>query len=190
MGYTFDLFQTLVDRNNPDDIEEFGPFKCTKNNAWLGHGYYFWDSHIELAHWWGKNSYGKNYIICRASAYLDKTCWDLHGNGIHRNDFKEICEEIIDRGISTKDRLLVAHVIEYLKKNNLFFYKAIRALGVNGVSQVMADKHMVYRLNFAAKSHVYLDLLPAVQVCLIEKSALSLQNYLIVYPEEYVESLY
>ena len=34
-------YQTLENRNNPDKIEEQGPFLCSHKNAWLGKGYYF-----------------------------------------------------------------------------------------------------------------------------------------------------
>ena len=40
-------YQTLENRNNPDQIEEQGPFLCNRKSAWLGEGYYFWDSFIE-----------------------------------------------------------------------------------------------------------------------------------------------
>ena len=43
------IFQTLEDRNNPDEVESQGPFICT-NNPWLGKGYYFWDTFLDLAH--------------------------------------------------------------------------------------------------------------------------------------------
>lgn len=51
------LYQTVEDRNNPSEIETEGPFLCVRNNAWLGRGYYFWDTFVELAHWWGNTIY-------------------------------------------------------------------------------------------------------------------------------------
>ena len=39
-------YHTVEDRDNPDEIEADGPFKCTRGDAWLGPGYYFWDSKI------------------------------------------------------------------------------------------------------------------------------------------------
>ena len=50
------LFQAIKDLDNPDEIEQNGPFKCRREDAWLGEGYYFWDSFVELAHWWGRES--------------------------------------------------------------------------------------------------------------------------------------
>src|SRR5258706_7403810 len=125
------LYQTLEDRNNPDDIEEYGPFKCTSPNAWLGFGYYFWDSHIELGHWWGRLSFYKNYVICKARAIYDEFCWDFQGNGLHRIEFEKICNEMVDSGMTSKENLLVPQVIEFFKSHNKFTYTSIRALGIN-----------------------------------------------------------
>jgi hypothetical protein len=62
------IYQTLENRGNLDFIENNGPFICKRNNAWLGTGYYFWESFIENAHWWGKecNNYPNGYVICKA----------------------------------------------------------------------------------------------------------------------------
>lgn len=35
------LFQAVKDLDNPDEIEQNGPFKCRRKDAWLGEGYYF-----------------------------------------------------------------------------------------------------------------------------------------------------
>lgn len=56
MKYT-DIYQTLEDRQNYDDVEEHGPYFCCARDAngipkngvkepWLGEGYYFWDTRI------------------------------------------------------------------------------------------------------------------------------------------------
>lgn len=182
------IFQTLLNKENPDYVEEYGPFKCAKPNAWLGHGFYFWDSHIELGHWWGEVSYGDNYIICKAKIFIDKLCFDLHGNGNHRNEFKAVCNEMINAGMTTRENLLVPQVIEFLKRKNLFKYEAIRALGTNSVSGTLTDSYIIYRLRFVRKSSTFMDLQPPVQICLLSKTALSLQNYKVVYPDEFVEN--
>ena len=48
------LYQTVDDRRNIKYVLENAPFKCTRNDAWLGEGYYFWDTFINFAHWWGE----------------------------------------------------------------------------------------------------------------------------------------
>ena len=79
-------------------------------------------------------------------------------------------------------------VIEFLKRKNLFKYEAIRALGTNSVSGTLTDTYIIYRLRFIRNSNTFMDLQPPVQVCLLSKTALSLQNYRIVYPDEFVEN--
>ena len=37
-------YHTLEDRGNPKEILESGPKQCFRADAWLGHGYYFWDT--------------------------------------------------------------------------------------------------------------------------------------------------
>ena len=56
------LLQTIDDQDNPDYVEEHGPFKSVTSH-WLGVGYYFWDSLMRRAHWWGDRHYGGNYMI-------------------------------------------------------------------------------------------------------------------------------
>ncbi len=182
------LYQTLQDRRNPQIVEEKGPFACTTPSAWLGHGYYFWDTHEELGHWWGQTVHGNNYMICHAKCIMDNSCWDLHGNGAHRIEFEDICNEMVDAKIATKDQLLVPQVIEFLKKQGLFTYQAIRALGTNSLSAKLADNYVIFRMHFKKGKAAFLDLKPPVQVCLINKMALSLTKYRVIYPYYYLEN--
>lgn len=181
------IYQTLEDRDNPDEVEQNGPFETKNNTAWLGYGSYFWDTHIDLAHWWGEIARENNYIIAKADAILDETCWDLHGNGLHRIEFEEICNEIVNTEISSWDRLLVAQVIEFLKRKGEFKYFAIRALATNSISLRFRDDYIIFRMHFRRGNHAFLDLRPPVQICLLKKRALSLQNYKVVFPEKYRE---
>lgn len=184
------LIQTLEDRQNPDYIESNGPFYCAHKHAWLGHGYYFWDTHIELGHWWGETIYGENrYVVCTAKGKLDNTCWDLHGNGQHRIDFKNICEEMILQTYITKENLNVPKVIEFLKARGAFEkmgFKSIRAMGVNSLG---VDNY-IFRLPFVSYNKSYLDVFPPVQICLFNKKSLSLHDYKIIYPQEYASEIY
>ena len=183
-------YQTLEDRNNPQHVEDYGPFPCSRKNAWLGFGYYFWDTFIDLAHWWGSKcpEYNNAYIVCQAKLFKDETLWDLQGDGSHLMEFEGICLEIIDSGISASNRLLVPQVIEYFKRKGKFNYKAIRALGVRSINAWEPIVIEVLNVSFSRGSVAYLEMRPAVQICLLEKSALSLQGFQIVYPPEYVEA--
>ena len=53
-------YQTLEDRDNPDEIETNGSYRCRSSNAWLGIGYYFWDSNAQWANEWGEKSYSNS----------------------------------------------------------------------------------------------------------------------------------
>lgn len=185
------LYQTLEDRENPEKIEAEGPFLCRHKGAWLSEGYYFWDTHIELSHWWGETNYKqKGYVICRAYAILDETCWDLHGNGNHLLEFEKVCMEMINQGIAKSETLLVPNVIAFLRKTGKFPYKAVRALGVSSISPNQSIEGLVYRLKFVETNKTFLDLRPAIQLCLFEKRGMSLKDYFIVFPDNYVESAY
>lgn len=175
------LYQTIEDRNNPEEVENKGPFPTRNKSAWLGYGHYFWDTHIKLAHQWGKTVYPDNYVICKAFANIDDTCWDLHGNGMHLVHFKEICDEIVGKKIARMDKLTVARVIEYLKKKNAFIYTAIRANAVNSFTKGFKQ----VKIRFKSDGTAYMELYPLVQICIIEKKGLSLRNYHIVYPTSY-----
>src|SRR5574344_2178285 len=86
-----DIYQTLEERNNNDQVEKHGPYFCSlyddsgrlKNGIkepWLGEGYYFWDARINDAHWWGKTIYlreKKGYIVCH-------TQYDMHSHFLYK----------------------------------------------------------------------------------------------------------
>lgn len=63
-----DIYQTLEDKDNDEEIERHGPYFCSvyeidgspkkgSKEPWLGGGYYFWDTRINDAHWWGRTVY-------------------------------------------------------------------------------------------------------------------------------------
>jgi hypothetical protein len=184
------LIQTIRDTGDPDKIENGGAILCNTNKAWVGHGYYFWDTHIELGHWWGQVHYENKYMICTADGIIDDSCFDLHAKGKHRIIFKELVEEIIKRNISTKEKILVAHVIEFYKKLKSFEFNSIRILGINSIGVEHIDK-LFARYKFEENSvnkKVYFDLYPPVQICIIKKNPYYCTNYKVIYPFEYLES--
>ncbi len=184
------VYHTVKDKGNPDYVEANAPFKCTSDTAWMGHGYYLWDSDDLLAHWWGKRYQNDKYMICECDAKIDETCWDLHGNGNHLNEFRLICDELIDNGITTKEKMLVAHVIEFFKKKRTFTYKAIRALSVfpNGLRTNIEELNET--IFFHPQNNAYMLMHPAIQICLINKNSLSLQNIRIIHPTEYTNEYF
>lgn len=184
------LFQTLEDRRNPEEILKQGPFKCERQSAWLGHGFYFWDSHIELGHWWGESVYqkiGKEYIIttCTIDDCSDEL-WDLVGIGKHRIEFRLFAQKLEEEFKNKK--VTVPNLITYLLRYKLITYKGIRVLPEKSVKNQFHDRYTYSKLKFIDKSIATLDLIPPIQVCLFQKKCLNLHNYCIVYPDYYSES--
>lgn len=179
-----DLFHTLEDRDNPDELELNAPYKCKRADAWLGEGYYFWEACVNIAHWWGKKSYkSEGYVIlkftCDDYNNGDWRCLDLHGNTERIEMFREILNILKDKfgGYFT-----VSRVIEYLKKRTDFLkrFEGIRVSGINIKSQTE-------RVSFVEGKKWYLDLYPPIQICLFRKDSLNLSTGEIIYPEKYCE---
>ncbi|WP_373841072.1 hypothetical protein [Bacteroides heparinolyticus] len=174
------LFQTVEDRDNPDYIESNAPFICKAANAWLGEGYYFWDTLIANAHWWGKVRYRENYVIVEYTCdLLNGKCFDLHGNMEHLKSFNEVIDFLKSQKLITKTTT-VAKVIEYLKsKAGLASkYDGIRAYGHFSRSNPIF-------IPFEDSEKSCLELLPAVQICLFRKKSFNLSAGKIIYPNHY-----
>ena len=172
-------YQTLENRSNPDQIEEQGPFLCRHKNAWLGEGYYFWDSFIKNAHWWGQKGacYKNGYIICESTFELDEDkCFNLVDNPEHLKLFEITKKALIEQQIHN---LIVPRVIKFLKQRKNFKYEAIRANGINSKNES--------RTPFVIKGHQYLESFPAIQICFFSKKSLNRRGFKIIYPEEYVQ---
>lgn len=173
------LYQTLEDRDNPDKIEDHGPFSCKRKRAWLGLGYYFWDSSIDSAHFWGNTSYKGNYIICESHYDYDSPVYlDLAGNTEHIKDFSIIADSLQEK---SKQCVTVPMVIENMKAFSelLKNYKAIRAYPINSIINVNN------RIKFQNINNAYMDLDPAIQMCVFDKSFLLNNKFEIIYPEMY-----
>lgn len=179
------IFQTLENRDNPEQIERDGPFICRWNNSWLGTGYYYWDTFLFVAHWWGKMRYNENHIICEAVCeFNDKNCLDLVGNTNHMNKFFS-CVDIMKTKKLVNEKTTVSRVINYMKETlKAFDYEAIRVYGINSISP---DNYPEYtnRLYFEAGKMQYLDVTPAIQICIYNKTGLGMSNYRIIFPAEY-----
>ena len=92
---------------------QMAPFRCVKD-PWLGNGYYFWDSFIDLAKWWGEVHYGGNYIVTETTAiFNDDAVFDLVGNTDHMRFFAQYAD-ILEKDL--KCEATVAQVIEHLKQ--------------------------------------------------------------------------
>lgn len=182
------VYQTLEDRGTePSKLESDGPYLCKWQNSWLGKGYYFWDTFIENAHWWGKEgrAYKNGYIICKAVCDFNNTeCFDLVGNTEHIKEFGDIYETYMTKGLADKKttvKRIIEHMMNVLKK---FPYTAMRAYGIRSRNQ---NSKYNFELLFETTKTPYLDLRPAYQICFYTKKSLNLKNYKIVYPAESAE---
>lgn len=178
------LYQTVENRDNADEVEQQGPYRCDSKLAWLGPGYYFWDSDIKLGHWWGKKHYpNSSYIICRSTIPNDNEVFDLYNRFDDRKVFSD-CAEIIRKECRAND-VKVQGVIEYLKCHTSFQkrYKGIRAYGNGSASYY---DFASYRFKFVDNNKAFLDNCPAIQYCIIDKTLLT--GYEIVYPDFIVRS--
>lgn len=179
------LYQTLEDRSNIDEIERIGPFKCRRDDAWLGEGYYYWDNFISHAHWWGEVSYkyrNKDYVICQSNIDFSQiNIYDLDDTVVLQ-EFNEITKAL--RKAYPNKNITVPVVIEHLKRNIKDFqkYHVIKARGNNAAKY---NRPTTYRLNFNTNNEAYLDLRPQIQLCFLSKAIIGDNNFKVIYPEQY-----
>lgn len=174
------ILQTIADKDNPDYVEEHGPF-IAEQNTWLGRGYYFWERFEAIAKWWGNSHYNGEFMVCKASAALqDEELLDLVSDTEQMEYFGKACNALQSK--YPDKQITVSYVIEYLRNKGIFPYKAIRAHSINCGE---GDKY--FRLSFRERqlTNSYLNLMPAIQFCFFDKDCIS--NYHIIYPDEYVQ---
>lgn len=177
------IYQTVEDRKNPEEIEHDAPYICDADNAWLGKGYYFWDTLIENAHWWGRSHYhytGYVVIEFNCDSINDGKCYDLHGNMEHLSHFNKYIEILKEQSLFSEEET-VAKVISFLKDKTDFLnrFEAIRAYGHN------SKKNPKFVLFDKEKKKYGLEQFPAVQLCLFKNNSLNLKGGKIVFPESY-----
>jgi hypothetical protein len=180
--FTTRVHQTLDDKENADYVEKHGPFPANPDGGlYLGTGTYFWDDHLELAHWWGDVHLDGKYMICEADLNVKKTMFcDLVGS---RQDMQHLKQMIDELNIS---HLRLGAIIEVLKtvekkrgKGDVFPFLVIRAVDDSPTS---FEREEIY---FAEEKKGYTSLTPVYLICLIAKSSLFLSSYRVVYPEFY-----
>lgn len=180
------LFQTVGDRGNPEVIESCGPFIC-KKYPWLTEGYYFWDTFIEYAHWWGQQSYNGSYVISQYQFdYRTEEIFDLT-DPTYLAEFKQYAE-YIEKDTGEHD-ITVPQVLEHMRRHTSFPYKGIRAEGRYSISYKYFP-HLRELMPFIKVSYkkttARLDMLPPVQLCLFSKNYIKKESGAIVFPDEYI----
>lgn len=185
------VYQTLEDKGNIDQVENHGPFLCIRKNAWLGAGYYFWDSFIENAHWWGTEGadYCKtnSYMICEARYEFDENkCFNLIDNPKHFKMFNNTKKLMQEKGLYIPNQTTVARIIDHLKNTlQIFTYEATRVYGIN--SKSFNSPYSNKTIFDARYKNAYLDSVPAIQICFYSKTSLNLSKVKVIFPDEYNE---
>ena len=173
------LYQTLRHLDNDDEIIAKGPFECKDDNAWLGHGYYFWDTFKINAEWWGSSvrRFTKYVITKGICDYTESKCFDLVGNTEHLNITMEVIQHLKQKGYIMNEKTTFSKVIEFLKQSNaLDNFEAIRA---KGESVRKVESVYTFNIPFEDNKKSYLDLTPPIQICLFKKDSLNFRDYTI-----------
>lgn len=175
---------TVEDRDNADDVEKEGGFKCTSKDAFLGVGYYFWDDHLEYAHHWGHTRYPGGYMICESQMeFHDDIFFDLVGSRTDQIYLQDVWERL--QAKHNCKNWPIGRFIELLKQLNetnayrdIFAQKVIRAVN-NSVNLFRND------VVFSTKNSSRTNLSPIYIVCIIEKRPIIFHTFRIIYPEFY-----
>lgn len=185
-----DIYQTLEDRQNDDEIENHGPYFCSEKDTngklkkgvkepWLGEGYYFWDTRIEDAQWWGNTIYnGKGYLVCHTkydqhSPFL----YDLVGDVSLFDEFIA-CAEFIRQSLK-KDTVTFPVVLRYLKDRAGFEYRAIRVWPCPNSMKKTVVAFPDDRMVLAKASRI--------QICFFDDTLLT-EPYHIVFKQSFLEN--
>lgn len=174
-------YQTLEDRDNIDEIEFEGPYICRHHGAWLGHGYYLWDTNFDWATDWGLHAYtkyGLEFVIGKCQVDLSKSCFDLVGSVAHQQSFLECIEVMIESGkIKNQAEAIVPNIIQFMKDQQIFDYRSIRA----------SDMYpKIVELKFRKEKQEYMVINQRVQICVIVKKDVLLHPFSVIYPEKYI----
>lgn len=83
--------------------------------------------------------------------------------------------------------IYIGRVIETMKERKQFPWQAIRACGINSIGKDPSYERFRERFPFntSTEKYAYIDLMPAIQICLIKRTALGLHRKKIVYPTFY-----
>lgn len=178
------LYQTLEDCNNVDYVEANGPFLGNVRDRWLGAGYYYWDTFINSAHFWGGISYlnsGKDYLIAQSIVSLPS---DRVLNLIEPSDLTKFAawrDEYARTFPGSK--VTVEKVLTHAENvmGDGFPYIAIRA----DFRDCINIREFQDRISPNGKA--YMDLKPPIQICIKDRSVIGKDNFKVIYPECYMD---
>ena len=181
------IYQTLEDRGNYEEVEAHGPYFCSYKDEkgrpkkgvkepWLGEGFYFWDTRIEDAHWWGDQAYnGNGYMICQTYYNQNsKLLYDTVGD-ISQLDELVDCAKLL-RVQYELDKITIPFVLGHLKKRAGFNYKAIRMCPDPNSKTGKKQSHIVFP---GDKATLFVP--EKIQICFFDRTLLD-QPFKVVFP--------
>lgn len=167
------IYQTLEDRGNDEVIESHGPYKCLSHTGngllkkgvkepWLGEGYYFWDTRIEDAYWWGNVVYSRTgYVVCQTTYdQYSPMLFDMVGRVDHYEEFIKCAAYIKTQ--RNLERISFPAVLAFLKKHAGFSYKAIR---VHPIPKHVKDEGVFFPGNRLIVSEI-----DKIQICFFDNT--------------------
>lgn len=165
MLYSTIGYHTIRNKSRREDIKKNAPFKCTRANDWLSHGYYFWDDDIDRAHDWGRKSLDNDYLIVKFRLKELNTL-DLVGRRSHQIKLQELIKEIKKKLPQYKNvRLPISKAIYLLR----IFNKEMK--GIFDFDSVKAqDSPNPQFFNFIDRRKEQTDLNSRIQICIFEKN--------------------
>lgn len=174
-----DIYQTLEERGNDNEVEEHGPYFCSLNDEegrprngirepWLGEGYYFWDSRKGDAEWWGmQHPEWDGYIVCHTSYdQHSPLLFDMLGEISHFDEFIA-CAEIVKKE-RNEETVSFPVVLAYLKSRPEFNYKAVRVWP----DPINATTNSSIGVFFPGEK-AFIKVLEKVQICFFDKTLLT-----------------
>jgi len=179
-------YNAVDDRGDPAFVKANAPFKCTRRDAWLGHGYYFWDSDDQRGHEWGDKGYNGKYMLGKSNLNLPNLL-DLTGDVDDMKYMEWLLEEFKANFIKFNDSsnfkdIPLGKAIEYMKIVNteedhkgIFDFDSIRGHDYPRDSTP---------IRFVEHKDIFLHLNPRVQICVINKDCV--KSYELIYPERYL----
>lgn len=175
-----ELFHTLQQRYNVDDVEANGPYRCNRKDAWLSEGYYFWE-HVDLAHAWGQSSHRGEYII--GSLYIeyeeDKLLdlLDYATLSSFEQSYNMLCKAY------EREEITVAFVIKYLREKTKVSWKAARSVFDKSFA-VQRFPHLNKSVPVGGHYIQRLNLRPPIQWCIFERSLFQGVPFSVIFESE------
>lgn len=182
----FKVYHTVEDQDNADYIESNAPFKSFDKNAWVGPGFYFWESFIEYAHGWGKIHYKGNYVICsgKIAEKNENDCFDPVGDTEHMTYLQYLVDKIKER--KPKENITFEKTIRYAKEIGVFPFKIIRITDI--LKQYPNDSNSnVLKLRDAGSKPSFMSIKKRIVIYTESMSNVNLEDFKIEYPDKYVQ---